>query len=43
VSVNLLQSTERGGCEVGLSLATLALVGVMGVLLLVWGVRALVK
>jgi general secretion pathway protein L len=43
VSVNLLPSTERGGSEDGLSLATLALVGVMGVLLLVWGVSALVK
>jgi Tfp pilus assembly protein PilN len=43
VSVNLLPSTERRGSDDGLSLATLALVGVMSVLLLVWGVSVLVK
>jgi Tfp pilus assembly protein PilN len=43
VSVNLLPSSERRGSDDSLSLATLALVGVMSLLLLVLGVSVLVK
>ena len=41
--VNLLPAEGRRGAEEGLSLATVVLVAVLGVLLLVWGGSALVK
>jgi len=43
VPVNLLPAEGRRGAEEGLSLATVVLVAVLGVLLLVWGGSALVK
>src|SRR2546428_11721882 len=41
--LNLLPAEGRRGAEEGLSLATVVLVAVLGVLLLGWGGRALVK
>ena len=43
VPVNLLPAEGRRGAEEGLSLTTVVLVAVLGVLLLVWGGSALVK
>ncbi len=43
VSVNLLPAEGRRGSEEGLSIATVILVALAGVLLLVWGASALVK
>jgi Tfp pilus assembly protein PilN len=43
VPVNLLPAEGRRGAEEGLSLTTVVLVAVLGVLLAVWGVSALVK
>jgi len=43
VPVNLLPAEERRGTEEGISLATLALVGLMALLLVVWGASALIK
>jgi len=43
VPVNLLPAEGRRGSEEGLSLATVILVALAGVLLLVWGASALIK